>query len=400
MMEHFLLVRYGEIGLKGRNRPFFLDALTRNLAAQAGRPMEIRYHFGRVLIHLEGTAEDRQIIERVRRTFGVVSVSPAVRVAPRLDAITDAATTLLAGTLERHRATSFKVDTRRADKRFPLSSVEVNTAVGRHLQDRFGLRVDLDAPDVTVSAEIRDRAYLYTEVLPGPGGLPVGSGGRVVALLSGGIDSPVATWMAARRGLVVIPVHCYAFPFVNERSKVKVVDICRVLAGYAGPLRLWVAYFTDIQRAVQMTVQAELRVTVIRRMMMRLAERIAQREDALGLVTGESAGQVASQTLASIAAIDAATALPVLRPVIGMDKTEITARAREIGTYDISILPYEDCCSLFVPAHPRTHPTLAEVDAQERNLPIEVLLAEAVRQSEILEISPRESPELLAPAAR
>jgi len=209
----------------------------------------------------------------------------------------------------------------------------------------------------------------------------------------------VATWMAARRGLVVIPVHCYAFPFVNERSKVKVVDICRVLAGYAGPLRLWVAYFTDIQRAVQMTVEAELRVTVIRRMMMRLAERIAQREDALGLVTGESAGQVASQTLASIAAIDAATALPVLRPVIGMDKTEITARAREIGTYEISILPYEDCCSLFVPAHPRTHPTLAEVDAQERNLPIEGLLAEAVQRSEILEISPRQMPEMLLRSA-
>ncbi len=397
-MEHFLLVRYGEIGLKGRNRPFFLEALTRNLAAQAGRALEIRSHFGRVLIRLVDAPEDHEIIARVRRTFGVVSVSPAVRIAPRLEGIIDAATTLLARTLERRRVVSFKVDTRRADKRFPLSSVEVNTAVGRHLQDRFGLRVDLEDPDVTVSVEIRDRAYLYTEVLPGPGGLPAGTGGRVVALLSGGIDSPVAAWMVARRGLTVIPVHYYAFPFVNERSKVKVIDLCRVLAGYAGPLRLWVAYFTEIQRAVQTSVEADLRVTVLRRMMMRLAERIAEREGALGLVTGESAGQVASQTLASIAAIDAATTLPVLRPVIGMDKTEITARAREIGTYETSILPYEDCCSLFVPEHPRTQPTVAEVEAQERGLAVEQLAAEALRQSEVIEISPREAPELLVGA--
>ncbi len=394
-MERVLLVRYGEIALKGRNRPFFLQALTRNLAAQAGRPLQIRHHFGRVLVRLDGGEEDAALTHRLRRTFGVVSVSPALEVPPRLDAITEAAAALAARALEQRAVATFKVDARRADKRFPLSSVEVNAAVGRHLQERFGLRVDLTAPDLTVAVEVRDRAYVYTEVLPGPGGLPVGTGGPVVALLSGGIDSPVAVWMAARRGLTVTPVHCYAFPFVNERSKLKVVDLCRVLAGYAGPLRLWVAYFTEIQRAVQLTVRADLRVTVLRRMMMRLAERIARREGALALVTGESVGQVASQTLPSMAVIDAATALPVLRPLVGMDKTEITARARDIGTYEISILPYEDCCSLFVPAHPRTQPTLAEVEDQERGMAVEPLLAEAVERSTLQEVSPRESPELL-----
>ncbi len=394
-MERVLLVRYGEIALKGRNRPFFLQALTRNLAAQAGRPLQIRHHFGRVLVRLDGGEEDAALPHRLRRTFGVVSVSPALEVPPRLDAITEAAAALAARALEQRAVATFKVDARRADKRFPLSSVEVNAAVGRHLQERFGLRVDLTAPDLTVAVEVRDRAYVYTEVLPGPGGLPVGTGGPVVALLSGGIDSPVAVWMAARRGLTVTPVHCYAFPFVNERSKLKVVDLCRVLAGYAGPLRLWVAYFTEIQRAVQLTVRADLRVTVLRRMMMRLAERIARREGALALVTGESVGQVASQTLPSMAVIDAATALPVLRPLVGMDKTEITARARDIGTYEISILPYEDCCSLFVPAHPRTQPTLAEVEDQERGMAVEPLLAEAVERSTLQEVSPRESPELL-----
>ncbi len=395
-MEHVLLVRYGEIGLKGRNRPFFLQALIRNLAAQAGRPLQIRHHFGRVLVQLDGgEEEDDALTDRLRRTFGVVSVSPALRVPPRLDAITEAAAALAARALAQRAVATFKVDARRADKRFPLSSVELNVAVGRHLQERLGLRVDLAAPDLVVAVEVRDLTYVYTEILPGPGGLPVGTGGRVVALLSGGIDSPVAAWMAARRGLVVTPVHCYAFPFVNERSKLKVADICRVLAGYAGPLRLWVAYFTEIQRAVQLAVQADLRVTVLRRMMMRLAEQIARREGALALVTGESVGQVASQTLPSMAVIDAATTLPVLRPLVGMDKTEITARAREIGTYEISILPYEDCCSLFVPAHPRTQPTLAEVEEQERDLAVEPLLAEAVERSTLQEISPREAPELL-----
>jgi len=394
-MEPFLLVRYGEIALKGRNRPFFLETLARNLAAAAGRPVEIRPHFGRILVRLDAGSDDPDLPGRLARTFGVTSVSPALGVPADLPAITAAAEALLGETLARRPAASFRMDARRAEKRFPFSSAEVNTTVGRHLQERFGLRVDLERPDVTVAVEIRDRAYVSTETLPGPGGLPVGTGGRAVALLSGGIDSPVAAWMAARRGLVVIPVHFYAFPFVSERSKVKVFDLCRILARYAGPLRLWIVHFTEIQRAVQADVIADLRVTVLRRLMMRLADRIALREGALALVTGESAGQVASQTLASIAAIEAATRLPVLRPLIGMDKTEISARARAIGTYETSILPYEDCCALFVPRHPRTHPEVAETEAAERALHVEDLISDALARSELREIAAREAAELL-----
>lgn len=220
-----------------------------------------------------------------------------------------------------------------------------------------------------------------------------------MALLSGGIDSPVATWMAAKRGLIVTPVHFYAFPFVNERSKLKVLDLSRVLAGYTGPLHVWIAFFTEIQRAVQTVIRADLRVTVLRRMMMRVAERIAREEHAFGIVTGESLGQVASQTLESIGAIESTTQLPVLRPLIGMDKTEIVAQARVIGTYDLSVLPYEDCCSLFVPKHPRTHPRIEEVEAEEQGLPIASLVEESLERSELVEVTPGQAPVLIPAAA-
>jgi thiamine biosynthesis protein ThiI len=402
-MEPLILARYGEIGLKGRNRIFFTDKLVANLAAQAGRPVGARAHFGRILIRVpRGVADDPDLLDRLRKTFGVVSISPALRVPSRIEDILRAADLVTGRYLERHGAapiTSFKVDTRRADKRFLHGSMEVSALVGRHLQDRYPLRVDLSAPDFTVSVEVRDQTYVYTEVLPGPGGLPVGTGGRVVTLLSGGIDSPVATWLAAKRGLNVIPVHFYAFPFVNERSKLKVLDLARVLAGYTGPLRVWVAFFTEIQRAVQTLIRGDLRVTVMRRMMMRVAERIASKEHALGIVTGESLGQVASQTLESIAAIESPTKLPVLRPLVGMDKTEIVAQARVIGTYDISVLPYEDCCSLFVPKHPRTHPRIEEVEVEEQALPIVLLVEESVERSELVDVSPGQGPVLLPAAA-
>ncbi|MGH2453892.1 MAG: tRNA uracil 4-sulfurtransferase ThiI [bacterium] len=399
-MEPVLLARYGEIGLKGRNRPFFIDRLARNVADQVAGAGVVRAHFSRILVRSAGDLDQVEALaERVRRTFGVVSVSPALSVPSEIGAIGAAAEAVTARALVRRAPRSFKVDTRRADKRFAHTSIEVNTIVGARLADRFGLPVNVTAPDLTVTVEIRDRTFLFSETRPGPGGLPVGTGGRAVALLSGGIDSPVATWMAARRGMEVVPLHCYSFPFVNERSKMKVLDLCRVLADWAGPLRLWIGFFTEIQRAIQLAVAAEMRVTVMRRMMLRLAEAVAAREGALAVVTGESAGQVASQTLASIAAIDAVARGPVLRPLIGMDKSEITARAREIGTYEISVLPYEDCCSLFLPAHPRTHPGAEEAAHEERTLPVGDLLAEAAARSDVVTVSPRETPRPLAASA-
>ncbi|MDR5694092.1 MAG: tRNA uracil 4-sulfurtransferase ThiI [Armatimonadota bacterium] len=383
-MNRLYLVSYGEVALKGGNRPFFLRRLVRNVeeALEGLGEVQVRERFGRILVHT-GAAEEH-VLSRLRRVFGVTSVSPAWAVPWDVEEIARAARSLVEEALTRDSPSTFKVDTRRADKRFPLTSMELNARIGAFLQEQFPhLRVRLEDPDLVISIEIREEAYLYSRRIPGPGGLPVGTSGRAVALISGGIDSPVAAWMAAKRGLEVIPVHFHSFPFTSERSKEKVLEICRVLSAWTGPLKVWIVYFTEIQRAIQLHAPEDLRVILMRRMMMRLAERIAHREGALAIVTGESLGQVASQTLESIAVIEEATGMPVFRPLIGFDKTEITARAREIGTYEISILPYEDCCSLFVPAHPRTRPELQEVVRREASLPIEGLLEEALQKSQI-----------------
>lgn len=396
-MPTTFLLRYGEIALKGHNQGFFIDTLARNVrrAVEDLGATEVRTAFGR--IHVTVEADPDQTADRLRRVFGVVSLSPIREVDLDLAGITSEAVALTEDVLARRpEAATFKVDTRRAEKRFPLSSMETSSRVGRAIQDRFPrLRAQMRHPDLLLRIELRDRAYLSTDTIPGPGGLPYGTGGRALALISGGIDSPVATWYAARRGMVVIPVHFYSFPFTSERSKEKVVDLCRVLASYTGPLDLWVIHFTEIQRAIQTSVPDALRVVVMRRMMMRVCERLAPRLGALALVTGESLGQVASQTLESIAAINAATTLPVLRPLIGADKTEIMAQAEAIGTYEISIRPYEDCCSLFLPAHPRTQPTLTEAARAEAALAVDALIAEALERSERIAVGRPES----APAA-
>ena len=389
MPSHFLL-RYGEIALKGQNQRFFLDTLAHRVeeaVVDLGR-YDVRIVFGRVLVEID--ADRDAAIDRLRKIFGVVSLSPVRLAALSLEAVTEAAVDLVAASLEDHPAFStFKVDTRRADKQFTPSSMETSSLVGAAIGQRFPhLRAQMRAPDLVVRIELRDQAYLTTEVIPGPGGLPVGTSGRALALISGGIDSPVATWLGARRGLIVIGVHFHSFPFTSERAKDKVVDLCRVLARYTGPLPLWVVFFTEIQRAIQVRVPDAYRVVVMRRMMMRISDALAAREHAQALLTGESLGQVASQTIEAIAAINAVTTLPVLRPLIGADKTEIVARAEEIGTYEISIRPYEDCCSLFVPAHPRTQPDLEDVVAAEAALNIPALVAEALTRSTRMDIAP------------
>ena len=389
-----LLLRYGEIALKGQNQGYFLDALVRNVrrAVEPLRPATVEAVFGRIVVNVEAPAD--VAVEHLRRVFGVVSLSPVEAAPLDLGAITATALRQAGASLARRPETvTFKVDTRRADKMFPLPSMEVSSRVGEAVRLAFPhLRARMRAPDLLVRIELRDRAYVTTEVLPGPGGLPTGTGGRALALISGGIDSPVAAWLAARRGVLITPVHFHSFPFTSERSKEKVVDLCRVLASYTGPLPLWVIHFTDIQRAIQRTVPDALRVVAMRRMMMRVCAALAPREQALAVVTGESIGQVASQTLESIAVINEPIRLPVLRPLIGADKTEIVARAEAIGTYAISIRPYDDCCSLFVPAHPRTQPTGAEALAAEAGLDHEALVADALRQSERMAIHASEVP--------
>jgi thiamine biosynthesis protein ThiI len=392
------LLRYGEIALKGQNQGYFLETLVRNVrrALEALAPATVDAVFGRIRVDID--APPGIAAEHLRRVFGVVSLSPVEALPLDLDEIIAAAVRQAGATLARRPETAtFKIDTRRADKMFPIPSMDLSSRVGEAVGRAYPhLRARMRHPDLVVRIELRDRAYVGTEVIAGPGGLPTGTGGRALALLSGGIDSPVAAWLAARRGVLITPVHFHSFPFTSERSKEKVVDLCRVLASYAGELALWVVHFTEIQRAIQRTVPDALRVLVMRRMMMRVCAVLAAREGALALVTGESVGQVASQTLESIAVINEPIRLPVLRPLIGADKTEIVARAEAIGTYPISIRPYEDCCSLFVPAHPRTQPTLTEVQAAEVGLDHDALVAESLARSERV---PIHAPERLVVAA-
>jgi tRNA uracil 4-sulfurtransferase len=374
IMEEVILVRYGEIGLKGRNRGFFLRHLERNLRARlADLGAEVENRFDRFVVRAVQNREEA--IARITRTFGVVSTSPALEVPGELEAIERAAVEVTRRALGEVGTATFRVSARRGDPRFPLRSVDLERHLGAVLLQRFpGLVARMKDPEVEVCVEVRERAYVYTRTHPGPGGLPVGTGGRAVGLLSGGIDSPVALWMMARRGMEILPLHFHAFPFTSERSKEKVVSIVQRLETWTGPLRLRVAPFAEVQRAIGQSVPEPLWTLVMRRMMMRVAERMADAAGARALVTGENLGQVASQTVEALHVIEAVTRLPVLRPLVGMDKQEIVVLAQRIGTYELSLLPYEDCCTLFVPRHPRTRPSLEEVEAAERVLPVEDLV--------------------------
>lgn len=387
-MNEVVLVRYGEIALKGQNRRFFEEALRenirRNLQGLAPRP--VRHVHGRFIVPLHDDWEE--VRRRLAAVCGVVSFSPARVVANDLETIQRAALEEMAAQV--NSSLTFKVEARRADKTFPFTSPELARRVGgfvlRHLPE---LKVDVHEPQVRLFLEVRrEGTYVYTRLFPGTGGLPVGVSGRGVLLLSGGIDSPVAGYMAARRGVEIIPLHFYSFPFTGERSKEKVIDLCRILARYAGELKLYIAHFTEIQTAISEHCPEELRITIMRRMMLRVATRVAEAEGALAIFTGDSLGQVASQTMESLAVIGAVTDKPILRPLIGLDKAEIVEYARRLETYPISIRPYEDCCTLFVPAHPATKPRREKVEAAEARLEVEALVNGCLERLEVLKVPP------------
>lgn len=402
MGRRLILVRYGEIGLKGKNRPDFERRLLQRVRqALRGLPgLEATRLHGRILVGgRAGDAADRALeeaMERLGRVFGIVSFSPAWEVPLDMEAIAEAAAQAVRVAAERLRpglppgagaGPTFKVDARRANKAFPLDSLEINRLVGAHvLRSVPGLKVDVHRPDLTLAVEVRDSAYIYTESIPGPGGLPVGTSGLAHLLLSGGIDSPVAGWMAMKRGLELEAVHFHSPPFTSERARAKVLDLARLLAGWGGLRSVHLVRFTEAQKAIYSLCPAPLGVTLMRRLMLRIAERISRERGGLALVTGESLGQVASQTLESIHVIERVAAWPVLRPLIGMDKEEIVALAKRIGTFDTSALPYEDCCTVFVPRHPRTRPRLDEVEEAESRLDVEALVQEALEATEVVEV--------------
>jgi tRNA uracil 4-sulfurtransferase len=391
-VSELCVVRYAEIFLKGQNRRFFEERLQRNLRA-AVKPLEgaqVQRLHGRMLVD-PGPAGVARAIERLQRVFGVASLSPALIAPPELEALADAALALTRAEVARRGGPlpRFKVETRRSDKRFPLPSLEVSKEIGGRIFETLGLPVDVHEPELTVTIEIGvERSFVFATVIPGPGGLPVGTAGRVTALVSGGIDSPVAAWYAMKRGCEVDAVYFHSFPYTGDRTKEKVRDAVRVIAAWHGPMTLWVVHFTDVQKALRDAGPAELAVVLYRRMMIRIAAARARLSGSKALVTGESLGQVASQTLDNLAVIDEAAPMPVLRPLITSDKTEIIATARRIGTYDISVQPYDDCCSLFTPKHPATRARLERVQEAEARLDVAAMTTAAAEQAERFDVTP------------
>jgi thiamine biosynthesis protein ThiI len=369
-----VLVHYGEISLKGGNRPLFLRQLARNIeraVADTG-PARLRQLSGRMLLELDHHEAPRTARDRVARVCGVASASLALRVPSTMEAMKAAVRQVIEG----REFPSFRITARRAFKTYPLSSVDMNRELGAFVMARGGTRVDLREPALTIHVEVLPgEAFVYADRVEGPGGLPVGVSGTVAALLSGGIDSPVAAWRMMKRGCRVVFVHFHSVPYLPATSQAKARALVERLTEWQYDSRLYLVPFGEIQREIVLSVPPPLRVVVYRRMMVRIAEALGRRHGALALATGESLGQVASQTLSNIARIDAAATLPILRPLIGMDKLEITAEARRLQTFEISIEPDADCCTLFVPRHPATRTFEDEIDAAESRLPIAALVA-------------------------
>lgn len=379
-MDH-IIIRYGEISLKGNNRGDFENVLVRNIERALSRwsGVTVRRIGGRILISVEEATSD--ILAALQRVFGVLSLSHALQVPSDIDAMTHASLTCLDKTVvPDHETPTFKMEVKRADKRFPMKSPEIAEELGyRLLQAKPLWRVNVHNPLVTVYVEVRDEGtFVYSEKLPAVGGMPVGTSGRVGLLLSGGIDSPVAGWLAMKRGAEVDGIHFHSFPFTSERALQKVQDLTQILADWGERVRLHVVHFTEIQTEIRKHCPEPLYITIMRRMMMRIATEIASQRKLLALVTGESLGQVASQTLESMNVINQVTTLPILRPLVAEDKIDIIQRATRIGTYETSILPYEDCCTVFTPKNPRTKPQLPEVLKAESGLDIDLLVQRAV----------------------
>ena len=392
-MNDILLLKIGEIILKGLNRRRFEQRLLSNIRWRLSRIGSFRVYLLQSTVYVEGQdpAALDAAFDELQKVFGIVAISRAKACEKDRDAIARLAVEAMR--VPMRRAKSFKVESKRSDKSFPMTSVQLSQYVGRALNEAYPeVDVDVHNPELTVHVEVRDlAAYVHAAPVPGAGGMPVGSNGVAVTLLSGGIDSPVSSWMIARRGVRLIPVHFFSFPYTSEQAKEKVVELARLLAPWCGRMRLEVVPFTHIQEEIRAKCPEEYFTLVMRRFMMRIAERIALDNGAKAIVTGENLGQVASQTMEAMACTRAVASLPILQPLIGMDKGEIIARARKIGTFETSILPYEDCCTVFTPRHPRTHPTLAEVEEAEAALDVEALVNEAILGLERIVIDFEES---------
>lgn len=385
-MQKVILIRYGELYLKGQNRPFFEKALVKNIRRTIKSFGEANVFRAQGRIYIEGIQVNRSVLDKLSKVFGIVGVNPAWKTQKEIESIKEMVKTVMVDALNKTSKDelTFKIESRRADKNFPIKSMDLNMDLGEFILDEFPqLRVDIHNPDIKIRLEVREHAYAYHENIPGAGGMPIGTSGKAALLMSGGIDSPVAGWMIAKRGVQLIAVHYHSFPFTSDKAKEKVIDLCKLLTDYCGHIRLYVVPFTQIQEELYEKCPHSQLTLLMRRYMMRIAERIAEQEGAQALITGESLGQVASQTLESLAATDDVVTMPVFRPLIGLDKYEIVDISEKIKTYETSILPYEDCCTVFVPRHPVTRPKLADMSESETLIDGEALIGKALEGVEV-----------------
>lgn len=388
------IIKYGEIAIKGKNRRLFEDALIRQIK-HALNPVEgefiINREQGRIYVETEGEYDYEGTVNALQTVFGIVSFAPAIiteneDIEDLRKEVAEALKSVYCG-----HSFTFKVDTRRAKKTYPLQSMDINALIGETILAEIDTsKVDVHEPEVMVRVEIRDRVNYYFEEIKGPGGMPVGTNGSAMLLLSGGIDSPVAGYMIAKRGVAINAVYFHAPPYTSDRAKQKVVDLATIISRYTGPIKLHIVNFTDMQLNIYEKCPHDELTIIMRRYMMRIAEHFAKEENDLGLITGESIGQVASQTMHSLLCTNAVCTLPVYRPLIGMDKQEIVEISENIGTYETSILPFEDCCTIFVAKHPVTKPRLQNMEASEKKLigSMEALMEQALSTVEIIEVTP------------
>ncbi len=394
MLYQAFLIKYGEIGVKGKNRHIFEDTLVSQIG-NALKPVDgeftVRKENGRIYVEARGEYDYDEAVEALSCVFGIVGICPVVLTEDEgFEELAKAVVNYVGSEFpENELCFTFKVVTRRARKNYPMESMEVSAAIGEKLLEAYPqLRVDVHSPQLMIHIEIRNKINIYSRTIPGPGGMPVGTAGRAMLLLSGGIDSPVAGYMIAKRGVKIDAVYFHAPPYTSERAKQKVVDLARIVAKYAGPIRLHIINFTEIQLYIYDKCPHDQLTIIMRRYMMKLAEHFAHEDEDLGLITGESIGQVASQTMQSLAVTNEVCTMPVYRPLIGFDKQDIIDLSQKIGTYETSILPFEDCCTIFVAKHPVTKPNLKSIYKSETHLTekIDELMQEAIETAETIRV--------------
>lgn len=371
-MYKAFLIKYGEIGVKGKNRYIFEDALVRQIKYALKKidgEFKVTKENGRIYATAESDFDYDEAVEALKTVFGIIGICPVVQIEDTgFDDLADTVVKYI-DSAYKDKDISFKVNARRARKNFPMNSMEINAELGHRILEAFPeMSVDVHKPDVLLQVEIRNKINIYSVEIPGPGGMPIGTAGKAMLLLSGGIDSPVAGYMVAKRGVQIEATYFHAPPYTSERAKQKVIDLAKLVARYAGPITLNVVNFTDIQLAIYEKCPHDELTIIMRRYMMKIAERLGEESGCMGLVTGESIGQVASQTMQSLYCTNEVCTMPVFRPVIGFDKQEIIDVSERIGTYETSILPFEDCCTIFVAKHPVTKPNLKVIKRDEHNL--------------------------------